>query len=348
LLRTLKGLEKPRKRIAATTWGFNTLSPFFYDVRYAIGIDIGATNTRIALGNDEGELIEVVTFKTWDYQDPNLYLDRIAHVIRELRAKYKVEVTGVGVGSPGPLDMARGEVVAAPNMPFKRLEVVRVLKELVNLPVAFANDAVTAAVGEKFWGEGAGLDNLVYVTISTGIGGGVYVDGSLLLGKDGNAHEIGHVVVDSQERLTCGCGKKGHWEAYCSGSGIPRFARFIAEHEKVEGSCLMTGGKLEARDVFEAYRAGDPLARRVISEVKRFNAYGFAAIVNYYDPELVTVGGSVALNNPDILLEGLRDSVKNYTVNRPPEIKLTRLGANAGLLGALALGLGLERKVPLR
>ncbi|QOJ79454.1 ROK family protein [Infirmifilum lucidum] len=319
-------------------------------MKYAIAVDIGATNTRVALGNSEGELLGVETFRTWDFPDPVKYIEKIARIISSLREKFKVDIYGIGVGTPGPLDVAKGEVLASPNMPFKRLEVVRLLKEFVDMPVAFANDAVAAAVGEKFWGDGAGVEDLVYVTISTGIGGGVYVDGSLLLGKDGNAHEIGHVVVDSQERLVCGCGGRGHWEAYSSGSGIPRFTKFLAERDSslAEESQLARKSRIEARDVFEAYRAGDKLARAVILEVKKFNAYGFAAITNYYDPELITVGGSVALNNADIVLSGLEGDVRQYAINRVPRIKLTRLGANVGLMGALALGLGFEKKIPLR
>uniref|UniRef100_A0A7C4FFD9 ROK family protein n=1 Tax=Thermofilum pendens TaxID=2269 RepID=A0A7C4FFD9_THEPE len=318
-------------------------------MKYAIAVDIGATNTRVALGSSEGELLEIVVFSTWEARSPEEYIARIARIAMELEKKHGVVAAGVGVGSPGPLDMKRGEVVNAPNMPFKRIEVVRLLREALKRPVAFANDAVTAAVGEKWWGLGRDKENLVYVTISTGIGGGVYVDGELLLGKEGNAHEIGHMVVDVEGRLVCGCGKRGHWEAYSSGRGIPSLARFLADADPAlrEGTSLPLGSTLTAKDVFDAFRKGDPLARRVVEWVNRFNACGFANIVNAYDPELITVGGSVALNNPDVLIQGLRDRVAEYAVNKVPEITLTKLGPNVGLLGALALGLGLEKKVPL-
>ncbi|MEM0257613.1 MAG: ROK family protein [Thermofilum sp.] len=319
-------------------------------MRYAIAVDIGATNTRVALGSDDGELLEVVVFATWETRDPEEYIARIASIARELERKHRVEAAGVGVGSPGPLDIRRGEVVGAPNMPFRRIEVVRPLRELLGRPVAFANDAVTAAVGEKWWGGGRDVGNFVYVTISTGIGGGVYVDGELLLGKEGNAHEVGHTVVDAEERLECGCGRRGHWEAYSSGRGIPNLTRYLAElrPDLREETSLALDSGLSAKDVFEAFRRGDPLAREVITWVNRFNAYGFANIVDVYDPELIVVGGSVALNNQDILLEGLRRRVEKYAVNSVPEIVLTRLGGNVGILGALALGLGLEKKIPLR
>lgn len=319
-------------------------------MKYAIAVDIGATNTRVALGSSEGKFLEIVIFATWETRDPAQYIARIASIAKELERKHGVQADGVGVGSPGPLDIKRGEVVGAPNMPFRRIEVVRPLRELLGKPVAFANDAVTAAVGEKFWGEGKNFDNFVYVTISTGIGGGVYVDGELLLGKEGNAHEIGHTVVDAEERLECGCGKRGHWEAYSSGRGIPNLTRYLADlRPDLRGvTSIALSSSLTAKDVFDAFRKGDPLAREVIAWVNRFNAYGFANIVNVYDPALIVVGGSVALNNPDILLEGLGSRVASYAVNSVPEIVLTRLGQQVGILGALALGLGLEKKIPLR
>lgn len=319
-------------------------------MKYAIAVDIGATNTRVALGSSDGELVEVVVFATWETRDPEEYIARVARIAKELEQKHRVQATGVGVGSPGPLDIKRGEVVGAPNMPFRRIEVVRPLRELLGRPVAFANDAVTAAVGVKWWGEGQGVSNLVYVTISTGIGGGVYVDGELLLGKEGNAHEIGHTVVDAEERLACGCGRRGHWEAYSSGRGIPNLTRYLAElrRDLREATSLAINSSLSAKDVFEAFRKGDPLAREVVAWVNRFNAYGFANIVDVYDPEIIVVGGSVALNNQDVLLEGLRSRVENYAVNTVPEIVPTKLGGNVGILGALALGLGLEKKIPLR
>ena len=216
--------------------------------------------------------------------------------------------------------------------------------------IAFANDAVTAAVGEKFFGAGINYLNLVYVTISTGIGGGVYVDGSLLLGKQGNAHEIGHIVVDSSEEILCGCGKRGHWEAYCSGTGIPKYARLLSRKypDQWSQSILKDKETITAKEVFDAYRRGDSFAETVIRGVKRFNAYGFATIVNMYDPEIITVGGSVALNNADILITDIEKEVEEYAINIVPRIITTPLGDKIGIMGALALGLGKESKVPLR
>jgi len=210
------------------------------------------------------------------------------------------------------------------------------------LPVYILNDCVTAVVGEHHFGIGKNIDNLVYITLSTGIGGGVYVDSHLLIGKDGNAHEIGHIVIDYEGRLVCGCGKRGHWEAYCSGKNIPNFVRLLLRDkaEKAEKSPLFklaNEGTLTAKDVFDAAKRGDSFAREVVKEIGRLNAIGFANVTNVYDPELITVGGSVALNNPKLVLEPIKRYINEYVINRPPRIEITPLGGDIVLLGALAL-----------
>ncbi len=314
---------------------------------YGVAVDIGATNTRVAVGDAGGRLLAKASFQTRSIKAPRELAEKIALHARELASRLGVEPSAVGVGTAGPLDPVRGRIVNSPNMPFKEIPLAEPLREELGLPVAVANDCNAAVIGEKTWGAGRGLDNLVYVTISTGIGGGAYVDGVLLLGKDGNAAEIGHIVVDSEERLVCGCGGRGHWEAYSSGSGIPRLAALLAQSspDLWSRSMLSELGTIAAKDVFKAYRDGDPFAKLVIGEVRRYNAYGFAAVVNNYDPELITVGGSVALYNPDVLLRGLRRDVERYAINRVPEIELTPLGGDAVLLGALAIALGREEKV---
>ncbi|MCC6003946.1 MAG: ROK family protein [Thermofilum sp.] len=319
-------------------------------MRYAVAVDVGATRTRVALGNEDGELLELEVFPTHSFATPDEYLGHIARLAKTFMERNGVDIVGIGVGSPGPIDMERGEVIRSINLPFEKLEVVRGLKSLTGKKIAFANDAVTAAVGEKYFGAGRACQNLVYITISTGIGGGVYVDGTLLLGKQGNAHEIGHIVVDLNEEITCGCGKRGHWEAYCSGTGIPKYTKLLSyKHPDLwNQSILRSKEAVTAKDVFEAYRSGDSFARLVIQGVKRFNACGFAAVVNAYDPEIITVGGSVALNNADILLTNIEREVENYAVNIVPKIIATPLGDKIGIMGALALGLGKEDKVPLR
>ena len=139
------------------------------------------------------------------------------------------EISGIGVASIGPLDLKRGGIASPANLPYRFIPLVKPLEEASGSKVALMNDANAAVLGERRFGAGKEHPDLVFITLSTGIGGGAIVDGHLLIGKDGNAAEIGHMVVDSEERLTCGCGRRGHWEAYCSGRNLPNLAALLAE-----------------------------------------------------------------------------------------------------------------------
>ena len=189
------------------------------------------------------------------------------------------------------------------------------------------------------------MKDLAYITLSTGIGGGVIVDGHLLVGKDGNAAEFGHLTIDSTGRLRCGCGGRGHWEAYCSGNNLPNFLRLELKRKGVKRSLLYElAGKdlsnLSAEMFFEAVRAGDGLSLELLQEIGRLNAMGFANVVNAYDVSLITVGGSMALKNGKLLVEPIKRYLKDYLINRPPRIMITPLGEDIGLYGAIALAFG--------
>jgi glucokinase len=198
--------------------------------------------------------------------------------------------------------------------------------------------------GECTFGAGRGLKNVVYITLSTGLGGGAVVDGRLLLGKDGNAAEVGHLTIDPESPLVCGCGCKGHWEAYCSGRNIPNFARLIIGEERVEGKLIseISDGelsKITAENLFEAAYRGDRTARHIVSRIGEVNAVGFANVVNVFDPELLTVGGSIAIKNQGLVLKPVLDNIESHLINRCPDIMITPLGLDTVLYGALSLAL---------
>ena len=245
----------------------------------------------------------------------------------------------------GPLDLSRGGMASPANLPYDFVPLVDPISSRHGVRVALVNDASAAALGERRFGAGRGCDDLVYVTLSTGIGGGAIVDGHLISGKDGNAAEIGHIVVDPGERLPCGCGGRGHWEAYCSGRGIPNLASLMAEEgfgsaqEGATGRGARTG-TTDAASIFRRAAGGDGMALTVVEEVGRMNALGVANAVNMFDPSLVTIGGGVALNNQSMIVNPIRKLVPSYSINRAPEIRITPLGDNAGLLGALCLAFG--------
>ncbi len=271
-----------------------------------------------------------------------LYVEQLIERVREgvKHLPSGEHISGIGVASFGPLDLRKGRMASPSNLPYEDVPIVEPLREALGARVVLMNDANAAALGERTYGAGKKDENLVYVTISTGIGGGAMVDGHLLSGKDGNAAEIGHLVVDSLGRLTCGCGRKGHWEAYCSGRNLPNFARVLAKEDSggsLENQLGIERGRVDSATILRRAAEGNRFAVRVAGEMGKLNAVGIANTVNLYDPSLVTIGGAVALNNAELVLAPIRKLVPEYAINRPPRIILTPLGDDVGLLGALCL-----------
>jgi glucokinase len=301
-----------------------------------VAVDLGATNVRAAVG-DEGGLRARISERTERSRGAEGIPDQIVRLIEGLPGGFKA----IGVGSIGPVDLGSGCVVNTPNLPFKRIPVVGPLEEHFDVPVAMLNDCSAAVLGERDYGAGRGLSNVVYVTLSTGLGGGAIVDGHLLVGKDGNAVEIGHLTIEADSPLVCGCGKRGHWEAYCSGSNIPKLARLMLENYRGETSLRVTADgdpkALTAEKIFEAAKEGDPAAKEIVSKIGDVNAIGFADVVNVFDPEVLTVGGSIALNNPELVMKPILSGIDRHLINRKPRIMITPLGEDAVLYGALAL-----------
>jgi glucokinase len=310
-----------------------------------VAVDIGATNIRVAKGDDKR--LKSKCFEPTDrLNGPKGVSKQIARMIKSL----DVEPASIGVGSIGPLDIKKGEIGATPNFAFKNIPIVTPLQDEFNVPIQIMNDCNTAVIGEHHFGAGKGLDNLFYVTLSTGLGGGAIVDGNPLSGKDGNAPEIGHLTIDRNSELICGCGCRGHWEAYCSGANIPNYAKMLLKNRDLGGGLLikMSGedlGNLTTEMIFEAARKNDRDAVFIVDEVGKTNAVGFADIVNAFDPELITIGGSVALNNPDLIVEPIKRGINKHLINRRPEIILTPLGADVVLYGGLVIASKLAKSV---
>jgi len=309
-----------------------------------VGVDLGGTNIRVAVGDRRRGVLGKASETTEKRRGPKGVTDQIVRMISSLRySDFSSErIRGICIGSAGPLDLRRGGVAHPVNLPWEYIPLVEPLREAFHVPVCLLNDCVAAVVGERTFGASKGLDNIVYVTISTGISGGAYVDGHLLIGKDGNAHEIGHMTVDLEGRLQCGCGSRGHWEAYCSGLNIPKYVRLLLEDEgeAAEGSLLMrmtenNAENITAKIVYEAARTGDEFSKRLVERIGELNAIGFANIVNIYDPEVIVVGGAVTLSNQDLVLEPIRRLIGKYVVNRLPEIRMTVLDDTV-LYGAIA------------
>jgi glucokinase len=307
---------------------------------YYAAVDLGATNVRVAYGS-ASHIIEKASEKT---DRAHGVMGVPAQIIRMIKGFGIDRLEAIGVGSIGPLDISTGRVKDTPNLPIGTIPVVDPLTEEFQVPVGLLNDCSAAVLGEFEFGAGMGLRNLAYVTLSTGLGGGAIVDGHLLIGKDGNAVEIGHLTIDPDSPLICGCGCRGHWEAYCSGNNIPNFVKLLLEEREGESLLLeMAGGKTEGITtelLFDAAQKGDQMALEIVSEIGRINAVGFANVVNAYDPELVTVGGSIALRNPELVLGPIIENIGGHLLNRMPEIMITPLGEDIVLYGALAMARG--------
>lgn len=296
------------------------------------GVDLGATHLRAQVTDDEGTVLGEERRAT--PQGDGASIERaVAATLDAACDSARATATrlvAVGIGSMGPLDRDAG-VVFPPNVPADRVEVVAAVRRVVNCPVTLHNDAVAAVIGERAFTDAP--ENTVYLTLSSGIGAGAVVDGHVLEGARGNAAEVGHLVVDPDGR-SCGCGGWGHWEAYCSGEAIPDLARDLARGE----TSLDLDG-LDAAAVFAA--AGeDPLADRVLSTVARYNVVGVAGVVHAFAPDLISVGGSVARHNEEHVLGPVRERLPDNLAVPAPELRVTPLGGDAVLRGAVACALG--------
>jgi glucokinase len=302
------------------------------------GVDLGATNVRAVVADDGGR--ELGSDRRGTPRGPNGIAVTEA-VLDTLRAAFDdadvapTATRAVGVGSIGPLDLAAGVIDGPANLPdtIGQVPLTGPIGNLVDAPVYLHNDTNAGVIGERFYSERS-PDDMVYLTISSGIGAGVCVDGHVLSGWDGNAGEVGHVTVDAEGRMTCGCGREGHWEAYCSGNNIPRYATYLHEHTAVETE-LPVGEDLAAPMVFDAV-GEDPLADLLVERLADWNAQGLAAVVQAYAPLVVFVGGAVALHNPELVLDPVRERLDDLVFSNVPDIQLTQLGDDVVVKGALA------------
>lgn len=297
------------------------------------GVDLGATNLRAAVADGEGSLLCRVQTATPD-GDGAAITAAVVDTLEEACAAANVacdELSAVGVGAIGPLDLAAGAADSPPNVAAEWVPLVDPLETRCDCAAVLVNDCVAGAIGERYFAEGG--SDLVYVTLSTGVGAGAVVDGRPLRGHRGNAAEMGHVVVEPGGRA-CGCGGVGHWEAYAGGRAIPGFARELAAETAVDTD--LSPATLDARTVLEST---DRLAERVRGRLGTYNTVGIAATVHAFDPAEVVVGGAVARNNPTAVLEPVRERLPGMLAVETPPVRLTGLGEDAVLSGAVAAAL---------
>lgn len=301
---------------------------------YAIAVDLGATNSRVALVDQRGKIIKKLRRPTpREGARGTVITAALTEMIQKLMTTVPPDThfQGIGISSIGPLDYKKGGPRNSPNIPFSFVPLVPPLKAQFSLPVLLLNDANAGVLAEHHFGAGKRIKNLVYVTLSTGIGGGAIVDGKLLFGRGGNAAEVGHLIVDTTYNLPCACAKGiGHWEAYASGRTIPRFfSEWTRAHkEKIEFNAR------DAETIFKKANEGNAMARAFLDELGRVNGRAVSDLIVAYDPELITFGGSVALHNSNVIIHGIKKYAEHYLAR--PAITITSLGEDITLLGAAA------------
>ncbi|CAI9419676.1 ROK family glucokinase [Nocardioides sp. T2.26MG-1] len=307
----------------------------------ACGIDVGGTKIAGGVVDESGAILEELRVES-PATDAEAIEEAIAGLVVDLRSRHPIAT--VGVGAAGYVDKARAVVLFAPNVAWRNEDLKGELEKRIDLPVVIENDANAAAWGEFTYGAGHDAEDLLLVTVGTGVGGGLVLDGAVYRGANGVGAEIGHMRV-VPNGILCGCGKHGCFEQYASGSALVREARALAMSGAMiaRGMFERAGGdiaKITGPLITEAARDGDQGARQQLAELGRWLGEGIASLTEILDPGVVVVGGGVS-EADDLLLEPTRAAFAGQLVGRGfrpiPEIRKARLGNRAGLIGAADL-----------
>ena len=306
--------------------------------KYCFGVDVGGTTVKLGLFDKEGTILEKWEIPTRTENNGEMILPDVAQALNkklEEKGIDKEEVCGVGIGAPGPIDKD-GVVHVAVNLGWGTFNLQDTLSELCGLPVRAGNDANVAALGEMWKGGGQGYRNLVLVTLGTGVGGGVIIDGHALEGSNGSGGEIGHIHMQDGEADECGCGNHGCLEQYASATGIVRLA-----HRRLEATTedsVLRHGEVSAKTVFDAVKAGDAVEIEIAEEFGVYLGKGLAAIACVANPEAFVIGGGVSKAG-DILFSFIEKNYKKYVFHgsREAKFELATLGNDAGICGAAKL-----------
>ncbi|HFH7550326.1 TPA: ROK family glucokinase [Streptococcus agalactiae] len=311
-----------------------------------LGIDLGGTTIKFGILTLEGEVQEKWAIETNTLENGRHIVSDIVESLKHRLSLYgltKDDFLGIGMGSPGAVDRTSKTVTGAFNLNWADTqEVGSVIEKEVGIPFFIDNDANVAALDERWVGAGANNPDVVFVTLGTGVGGGVIADGNLIHGVAGAGGEIGHMIVDPENGFTCTCGNKGCLETVASATGVVRVARQLAE--QYEGSSAIkaaidNGDTVTSKDIFIAAEDGDKFANSVVERVSRYLGLAAANISNILNPDSVVIGGGVSAAG-----EFLRSRVEKYfvtfafpQVKKSTKIKIAELGNDAGIIGAASL-----------
>jgi glucokinase len=319
--------------------------------RYIFGVDIGGTWIRVAICTDD---LDARNLKIKAMKTPKENEFAISNAVILLITQFLVEfnlqehqVRGIGLASAGPLDINKGEVFNNANLGFKVIPLKEPIQaRFPSIPTYLMNDCNASVLGIHFFeAEEDEKDNLVYITISTGIGGGVICNGHLLLGKEGNAAEIGHGKVEPKSPHLCNCGAHGCWEVYSAGNGMKQRAIELISQTELNSKILLFMvendlSKINAKNLFQAAKGGDKFSKSIIEQAIFYMKVGIGLVNNFYDCACIYFGGAI-MNDKDQILPALIEQFDTdpiaFTINHPPKLKVTKYINDIGVRGALTL-----------
>lgn len=303
--------------------------------QYCFGIDVGGTTVKMGLFSIEGELLdnwEIVT--RIENEGVHIVPDIAAFILAKVAEKSisREEIVGVGIGVPGPVD-DDGIVYKTANTGWGVFNLKKELQDLLNMNVKTGNDANVAALGEMWKGGAQGYHNVVLVTLGTGVGGGIIINGKILTGATGAGGEIGHMHIQDGELEKCGCGNYGCLEQYASATGVVRLAN--KKLETCDKPSVLRKGEVSAKAIFDAVKSGDALAAEILEEFGEYLGKGLALVGGVCNPEVFVLGGGVSKAGT-MLIDYVQKYYKKYVFNGSSEAKFTlaTLGNSAGIYGA--------------
>ena len=307
-----------------------------------IGIDIGGTNLKAGLVDETGRLLATRKMKVAGIADPAALAWTIHALSMDLCGDYGCELSdifSIGVGCPGAVEIRGGSILYTCNLPLRNVPLRRLFHQLSDLPLYIENDANCAALAEYYVGGGRGSKRFITVTLGTGVGGGIVVEGKLLHGAHGSGAEIGHLVLNRDETVPCNCGKRGCVEQYCSATGIVRLAKRHLDSTDAPSS-LRSVENLTCKDIFDAGKAGDKDALIILDQYYAYMGEFLGNICSTVDPEVVVIGGGVSKAG-QVLIDGIVPYFHKYVFHAASGARFTlaSLGNDAGAYGAFKLAL---------
>ena len=312
---------------------------------YVIGVDLGGTKILTALSDLEGNILERARVLVGEDKGKESVVSKIKETVRQVVEQAEVgleEVAGIGLGCPGPIDIEQRLIHSTANLDLENVNIQDELSEF-NTPIFLENDANAAALGELWFGAGQGADDMIYITISTGIGAGIIIDGNIYHGSGDSAGEIGHMTVDPSSVIECGCGNYGCWEALASGTALTRLGREAVESgaDTLISDLVEDQSEIDGAIIAKAAEDGDQVALKVMDTIAERLGIGLASLINIFNPGRIVLGGGVS-NAWSLLEDKVWETIDERAIESlasEAEIILAELGSDVGVAGAVATAL---------